>query len=158
MIATKQNIFLQNSWFYYFPLHFRPSMCTHFGFNHWCFPLSPIDILANISTTEMFCDSISAFLYIETLLKAELSTGICENKKRTFSMWSNARRKAQNFLKNAIKLRQNGQNFSALSPLNCLVSFPVAEAYGMIYHRPSGENSSFFPLPTITFDRSGLLE
>ena len=58
MITTEQKIF-QKLVVLLVPRHFQPSMYTHFRLI-LVFSTFSIDILANILTIEMLCDSISA--------------------------------------------------------------------------------------------------
>ena len=65
-------------------------------------------------------------------------------KKKTFLMWSKVRTNTTNFSKYKNTKSQNGAIFSMLSIPKTLRCFLVAEALmGLIYHFPTGENSSF---------------
>ena len=71
---------------------------------------------------------------------------IIQIKKKTsifYFVWSKNWWQNNTFTKHAIRLRQNGMRIINVKSTKTLSFFPMAEAYGLIYRRPSGENSSF---------------
>ena len=58
-------------------------------------------------------------------------------------MLSKVEMNSKKFSKHVIKLWQNGPTFFNVKSTKMLSFFPVAEAYGLIYHCPLSENSSF---------------
>ena len=109
-----------------FARRFRLLMYTHFSWA-WCLPFPDC----------LWCDSISA-----TNLRSNFPWA-CKISYRAFSMRSKVRTYNTKIFLITKKAKTGWYDFSNVKSSKMLSFYSVAEAHGLIYPRPSGENFSF---------------